>query len=135
VTELADPKKHSLLEDKAKEGEKRSDTLSKDAIISIPGKYEKKLLASFEAFMNHEHTFPLSSSNTETLVKYATKPEGSTTLSSPIPSLTPLATSFELHGSDIINIDDLTPIQLEEMPPSNLFFNKKRKVIIRKEAR
>jgi hypothetical protein len=46
-------------------------------------------------------------------VKYAANPEGSIALSSPIPSLTPLETSFELPGLEIINIDDLTPIQLE----------------------
>jgi hypothetical protein len=135
VTESTEPKQHSLPEDKAKEVEKNTDTLSKDAIISVPGKDEKKLLASFEAFMKHGHTFPLSFPNTETPVKDATNPEGSTALSSPIPSLTPLATSSELPGSEVINIDDLTPIQPEEIPSSNLFFNKKRKAIIRREAR
>jgi hypothetical protein len=38
-------------------------------------------------------------------------------------------------GSEVINIDDLTPIEPEDMPSSNLFFNKKRKAIIRRESR
>jgi hypothetical protein len=80
------------------------------------------------------NTFPFSSPNTETPLKYATNLEGSNVVSSPIPSLTALATSSELPGSKLINIDDLTPIQLEDMPPSNFFFNKKRKAIIRRES-
>ena len=98
MKELIEPKQHRFPEDKAKEGEKSSDTLSKDAIISVRGKYVKKLLASFEALMNHENIFPFSSPNTETPVKDATNPEGYTALNSPIPSLTPLETSFELLG-------------------------------------
>jgi hypothetical protein len=79
--------------------EKNTDTLSKDAIISIPGKDKHKLLASFEAFMKHGHNFPLPLPNTETPVKDATNPETSTALSSPIPSVTPLATSYGLSGA------------------------------------
>ena len=112
--------------------------LSKDEIItgiSIPGKNEQELLASFEYFMKKGHTFPMKLPNTETPVKDTTIQEGYTTLTSPIPSLTPLETSFELPSSEFINIDDLTPITLEEIPPSNFFFNKKRKAIIIKEAR
>jgi hypothetical protein len=99
VTESTEPKKHSLPEDKAREVEKNANTLSKDEIItgiSIPGKNEQELLASFEAFMKQGHNFPLSFPNTETPVKNTTNQEGSTALISPIPSLTPLATSFEL---------------------------------------
>jgi hypothetical protein len=138
VTESTEPKQHSLPEDKAMEVEKDANTLSKDVIItgiSIPGKNEQELLASFEAFMKKGHTFPLSLPNTETPVKDTTNQEGSTALTSPIPSLTPLATSSELPGSEVINIDDLTPIKPEDMPSSNLFFNKKRKAIIRRESR
>jgi hypothetical protein len=134
VKELIEPKQHRFPEDTAKEGEKSSDTLSKDAIISVRGKYVKKILASFDALMNNRHAFPFSLPNTETPMKDDTNPEGSIALSSPIPSSNPLETSFELPRSEIINIDDLTPTQLEEMPPSNLFFNKKKKVVIIKEA-
>jgi hypothetical protein len=102
VTESTEPKQHSFPEDKAMEVENNANTLSKDEIItgiSIPGKNEQELLASFEAFMKQGHTFPLSFPNTETLVKDTTNQEGSTALISPIPSLTPLATSSELLGS------------------------------------
>jgi hypothetical protein len=113
VRELTEPKKHRFPKDKDKEGEKSSVTLSKDAIISVPGEDEKKLLASFDAFMNNENNFPFSSPNTKTLVKDATNLQGYIPFNSPIPYLTPLATSVELPTSKIINIEYLTPIQLE----------------------
>jgi hypothetical protein len=85
--------------------------------------------------MNHEHNFPLSFLNSETPAKNATNQEESTALISPIPSLTPLATSYELSSSEVINIDEITPIDPEDIPSSNLFFNKKRKAITRREYR
>jgi hypothetical protein len=138
VAQSTDLKQHDLPEDKTKEVEKTPETLSKDAIItgiSIPGKSDQELLALFEAFMKHGHNFPLLLSNTETPVKDVTNQGESTALISPIPSLTPLATSFDLPCSEVINIDDLTPIEPEDMPSSDLFFNKKRKAIIRRESR
>lgn len=86
MTESIEPKQHSLPEAKAMEVEKDANILSKDEIItgiSILGKNEQELLASFEAFMKQGHTFPLSLPNTETLVKDTTNQEGSTTLISP----------------------------------------------------
>jgi len=109
VTESTEPKQHSFPKYKSKEVENNVDTLFKYTIIT--GENEQKLLASFEAFMKQGHTFPLSLPNTETPVKNATNLEGSTALVSPIPSLTPLATHFDLLVSEIINIDNLTPIK------------------------
>jgi hypothetical protein len=34
----------------------------------------------------------------------------------------------------VVFIEDLTPISVEEMPPSNIFFNKKRKPVVRREV-
>jgi hypothetical protein len=72
VVESTELKQHNFLEDKARELEKNSITLSKEekiAEISIPGKGDQELLTSFEAFMKHGNNFPLSISNTETPVK------------------------------------------------------------------
>jgi hypothetical protein len=138
VAESTELKQHNFPEDKAREVEKNSNTLSKDekiAGISIPGKGDQELLTSFEAFMKHGHNFPLSISNTETPVKDTTNQGESTALITPIPSLTPLETCFDLPCSEVINIDDLKPIEPEDMPSSDLFFNKKRKAIIRRESR
>jgi hypothetical protein len=72
--------------------------------------------------------------NIETPVKDFTNKGESTALAIPIPSLTPLATSYHLPSLEVINIVDLTPIKPRDMPSSNLFFNKKRKTIIQKES-
>jgi hypothetical protein len=34
----------------------------------------------------------------------------------------------------VVFIEDLTPISVEEMPPSNIFFSKKRKVVVKREV-
>jgi hypothetical protein len=102
VAQSSNLKQHDFLEIKTKEVERTPETLSKDAIItwiSIPGKTDQELLALFEAFMKHEHNFPLLFSNTETPMKDVTNQGESIALTSPIPSLTPLATSFVLHCS------------------------------------
>jgi hypothetical protein len=33
----------------------------------------------------------------------------------------------------VVFIKDLTPISAEEMPPSDFFFNKKRRVVVKRE--
>ena len=96
---------------------KNTYVLSKEVKTSIPGNHDQKLLASFEAFMKHGHDFPLSSPTTTIVIQSVTSPEKSTALTSPIPLLTPIATSFEVPSLEVIHIDELTPIIPEEMPP------------------
>jgi hypothetical protein len=55
-------------------------------------------------------------------------------LPTPITSLTPLQTSFRNPNSEITFVGDLTPILPEEMPPSNFFFSKKGKSIVKRES-
>jgi hypothetical protein len=87
----------------------------------------------FKAFMKHGHVFPQISSNTKTPLKDIYTQGKSTTITSHIPSLTHIPSSFELHGSKVVNVEDLKPIEPEEMPSSDLFFNKKRKDIVQRE--
>jgi hypothetical protein len=137
VAQSSNLKQHDLPQDKIKEVERTPETLSKDAIIigiSILGKSDQESLTLFEDFMKHGHNFPLLLSKSETHMKDVRNQWGSTALISPIPSLTPLATSYDLPCSKVINIDDLTPIEPKDMPSSDLFFNKKRKVIIQRES-
>jgi hypothetical protein len=61
--------------------------------------------------MKHGRTFPHLFSNNETLVKDVTTRGEFISLANPIPSLTPLETSYDLHGSKVINVDALTPIE------------------------
>ena len=84
--------------------------------------------------MKYAHASPPSSSVTTTVTPSLTSAEKSIAIISPIPSVTPLSNSFEVPSSKVIHLDKLTPISPEEMPPSSLFFNKKRKYIIRKET-
>jgi hypothetical protein len=95
---------------------------------------DQQLLASLEAFMKHGHAFPPSSPVTTIVTPSVTSPENPTALISPIPSVTPLSTNFEVPSSKVIHLEELTPILPEDMPPSIFFFNKKRKAIIRKES-
>jgi hypothetical protein len=98
VEKSAELKQHDFPEDKTREVEKTPETLSKDAI------------------------FP----NTETLVKDTTNQGGSIALISPIPSLTPLATSFDLPCSEVINIDELTPIESKDIPFIRFIFQQEK---------
>jgi hypothetical protein len=82
--------------------------------------------------MKHGHAFPPSSPVTTIVTPSVTSLENSIVLVSSIPSVTPLSTSFEVPSSELIHLDELTPIFPDKMPPSSLFFNKKRKYIIRK---
>jgi hypothetical protein len=55
-------------------------------------------------------------------------------IGTPIASLTPLQSSLRNPNSEIILVSDLTPISPEEMPPSDFFFSKKRKAIVKRES-
>jgi hypothetical protein len=57
----------------------------------------------------------------------------STELGSPIASLTPLQSTFGFPQMGAIYVSDLTPISRDEIPPSDYFFSKKRKVVLKQE--
>jgi hypothetical protein len=57
----------------------------------------------------------------------------STELGSPITSLTPLQSTYGNHQEGALYISDLEPISRDEIPPSNYFFSKKRKAILKQE--
>ena len=63
-----------------------------------------------------------------------TKKHPSTEIGSPIMSLTPLQSSQENPNDQVIFIEDLTSISVEEMPPSDFFFSKKRRAIVKRET-
>jgi hypothetical protein len=63
-----------------------------------------------------------------------TKQQPSTEIGSPIMSLTPLQSSQGNPNDQVIFIEDLTPISAEEMPPSDFFFSKKRRAIVKREV-
>jgi hypothetical protein len=66
---------------------------------------------------------------TDAIMKQASKEIGS-----PIPSVTPLQSTKGNPNAEIIFKEDLTPISIEELPPSDFFFSKKRKVVVKRET-
>jgi hypothetical protein len=57
----------------------------------------------------------------------------STELGSPITSLTPLQSTFGFPQLRALYVSDLEPISREEIPSSDYFFSKKRKVVLKQE--
>jgi hypothetical protein len=98
-----------------------------EASVSTPlGPQEK---AHLEAFHKQGHN--TSPSTLATSVANTAEKQLSKDIGVPITSLTPLQSSFRNPSSEIIFIDDLTPIAPEEMPPSDFFFSKKRRAIVK----
>jgi hypothetical protein len=52
-------------------------------------------------------------------------------IDNPIASITPLQFTKGNPDAKIIFKEDLTPISVEELPPSDLFFTKKRKALVK----
>jgi hypothetical protein len=76
--------------------------------------------------------FPLSSTIPANTPK-TTEGTQFTELGSPIAALTPLQSSFGTPNLEVIYVSDLTPISIEEIPSSDFFFSKKRKVVVKQE--
>jgi hypothetical protein len=71
----------------------------------------------------------LDKSTTNTVGK-----QPSTLIGIPIKSVTPLQSSRGNPNDEVVFIEDLTPISVEEMPPSDLFYSKKRRVVVKIET-
>jgi hypothetical protein len=77
---------------------------------SLLGISDPQILTEFEAVMNQGQAFVYSTPVTYASTSSTTGPEKSTAIISPIPSLTPLETSFGTPSSELIHVNDLTPI-------------------------
>jgi hypothetical protein len=96
-------------------------------LLSNPlGPLEK---AHLEAFLKQgQDTSP---STLATFVANTTEKQLSKEIDTPITSLTPLQSSSRNPSFEVIFIGDLTPISLEEIPPSVFFFSMKRRAIVK----
>jgi hypothetical protein len=74
---------------------------------------------------------PLSSPDKSTID--GTEKQLSTEIDNPFQIVTPLQFTRGNPNAEVIFIGDLTPISIEEIPPSDFFFSKKRKVVVKKE--
>jgi hypothetical protein len=63
----------------------------------------------------------------------AVRKQLSAEIGNPVQFITPLQFTRGNPNVVVVFIEDLTPILVEELPPSNLFFNKKRKVVVKNE--
>jgi hypothetical protein len=75
---------------------------------------------------------PLSSTIPIDIPKTAGETQSSE-LGNPITSLTPLQSTFGTPHLEVIYVSDLTPISREEIPSSDYFFSRKRKVVVKQE--
>ena len=123
-TRSTEPHPSSSIKEKTEEVLNNTYALFKQIKASILGLNDHHLLASLEAFMKHGHVFPPSSPVTTTVTPSVTSPEKSTAIISPIPSVTPISTSFDVPSFEVVHLDELTPISPQEMPPSNFFLRK-----------
>jgi hypothetical protein len=88
--------------------------------------------AQLEAFLKKGQDTSLSTLDKS--VTNTTEQQPTTEIGSPIMSLTPLHSSRGNPNSEVIFIEDLTSISAEEMPPSDFFFSKKRRAILKRET-
>jgi hypothetical protein len=104
----------------------------KELETSLSNPLDAQDKAQIEAFLKKgEDTSP---STPNKPVTDTTEKQMSTDIGNPIFSLTPLQSSHGNPSSEVIFIDDLTPISFEEMPPLDFFFSKKRKAIVKRET-
>jgi hypothetical protein len=95
--------------------------------VSTPlGPQEKAHLEDF--LKQGQHTSP---STPATSAVNPFEKQLSKEIGTPITSLTLLQSIFRNPSSEVIFIDDLTPIAPEEMHPSEFFFSKKRRAIVK----
>jgi hypothetical protein len=113
---------------------KSSEVLTQELKASLSGQLSPQALAQLEAFLNQGQDVPPSTPATPVVTSNTTEQQQSTKIATPITSLTPLQTSFGNPNSKLVFVGDLSPILPEEMPPSDLFFSKKRKAIVKRES-
>jgi len=85
-----------------------------------------------EAFLKQWHDTSLLTPATPAL--NTAEQQQSIEIDTPITSLNPLQSSFRNPSSEVIFVSDLTPILPEEMPPSDFFFSKKHRAIVKRES-
>jgi hypothetical protein len=119
---------------KVEETPKSSEVLTQELEASLSGQLIPQALAQLKSYLKQGQIAPPSSPATPANISNTTEQQQSTKIATPITSLTPLQSSFINPSSEIIFVSDLTPFSLKEMPPSDFFFSKKRKAIVKKES-
>jgi hypothetical protein len=122
--ELGNSGKHNI-----EDNLESSEVLTQKLEASLSSPLDPHATDQLEAFLKQGQDVSLSKPATPASNTAEQRP--STEIDTPIISLTPLQSSFRNPISEVTFVGDLTPILPEEMPPSNFFFSKKQRVIIK----
>jgi hypothetical protein len=102
---------------------KGSEVLTQELKLSLSIPLGPQATVQIERFLKQGHD--TSPSTPTTYVANIVEQQPSMDIGTPITSLTPLQSSFKNLSSEVIYVDDLTPIMPEEVPPLDFFFNNK----------
>jgi hypothetical protein len=119
---------------KVEETPKSSEGLTKELEASLSGQLSPQEIAQLKAFLKKGQDVPPLSPTTLVGTSNTTEQQQCTNIVTPITSLTHLQSNFGNPNSKIVFVSDLTPISPKEMPPSDFFFSKKRKAIVKRES-
>jgi hypothetical protein len=111
---------------------KSSEVLTQELEASLSSPLGPQAIAQLEAFLKQGQD--ASPSTPATYAANTVEQQQSIEIGTPITSLTPLQSSFGNPSSEVIFVGDLTPILPEEMPPSDFFFSKKQRAIVKRES-
>jgi hypothetical protein len=110
---------------------KRSEVFTQELEASLSGQLGHQALSHIKTYLKQgQDASPLTLATPAT---NTVEQQQSTEIGTPITSLTPLQYRFKNPSFEIILVSNLTPIFLEEMPPSDFFFRKKKRAIVKRE--
>jgi hypothetical protein len=109
----------------------KNDVSTQKANTTSPNSPSNQTKAQIEALSKKGQETP--SSTPDRSATNTTRQQQSTKIGSPIQSVTPLQSSRGNPNAEVY-IEDLTLISIEEMPPSDFFYSKKRRVVVKRET-
>jgi hypothetical protein len=117
----------------AEENPKKTEVSSQKAEASQSKNPGSETSSKSETPSKSSQTIPPSSSTIPVDIPKTAGETQSSELGSPIASLTPIQSTFGIPHLQVMYASDLTPISREEIPPSDYFFSKKRKAVLKQE--
>jgi hypothetical protein len=130
-TETQNPEVGSSSKQEAPENSEKSEISTQKKDIPVTEVSDDQAKDQPETLIKQGEDRPLSSPDKSTTD--GTGKQLSTEIDNPIQVVTPLQFTRGNPNAEVILIGDLTPIPIEEIPPSDFFFSKKRKVVVKKE--
>jgi hypothetical protein len=116
----------------AQEHLEKTEVLTQKGDTTLTNPPDDRTKVQAEALIKKGEEKPLSTPDKSATHTVGQQP--STEIGSPIQSVTPLQYSRGNPSAEVVFIEDLTPISVEEIPPSDIFFSKKRRVVVKRET-